>query len=62
MRKNLLLRILYKTYQETKLFLYTKNWKIVNFFFFNLSEFLFYFLSKKPNVKIETSPIINSDY
>ena len=62
MKKNLLIRILYKTYQETKLFLYTKNWKIINFFFFNLSEFLFYFLSKKPNVKIDSSPVINSDY
>ena len=62
MKKNLIIRILYKIYQETKLFLLQRNWKIINFFFFNLSEFLFALLSKKPNVKIECSPIINSDY
>jgi 2-polyprenyl-3-methyl-5-hydroxy-6-metoxy-1,4-benzoquinol methylase len=62
MKKNLIIRILYKIYQETKLFLLKRNWKIVNFFFFNLSEFLFALLSKKPNAKIEYGPIINSDY
>ncbi len=62
MKKNLIIRILYKIYQETKLFLLQRNWKIINFFFFNLSEFLFALLSKKPNSKIEYDPIINSDY
>jgi hypothetical protein len=61
MKKNLIIRILYKIYQETKLFLLQRNWKIINFFFFNLSEFLFALLSKKANANIEYGSIINSD-